>query len=40
MYYNETLDPVVHLEAIRIILAFAVSKGFKLFYKWMLKMLY
>lgn len=31
MDYNETLDPVVHLEAIRIILAFAVSKGFKLF---------
>ena len=29
--YEETFAPVAHLEAIRILLAFAASKGFKLF---------
>jgi hypothetical protein len=29
--YEDTFAPVAHLEAIRIILAFATSKGFKLF---------
>ena len=29
--YEETFSPVAHLEAIRILLAFASSKGFKLF---------
>jgi len=28
--YDETFAPVAHLEAIRILLAFAASKGFKL----------
>jgi hypothetical protein len=29
--FEETFAPVAHLEAIRILLAFAVSKGFKLY---------
>jgi hypothetical protein len=29
--YEETFAPVAHLEAIRILLAFAVAKGFKLY---------
>jgi hypothetical protein len=29
--FGETLAPVAHLEGIRILLAFAVSKGFKLY---------
>ena len=29
--YEETFAPIAHLEAIRILLAFAASKGFKLF---------
>jgi hypothetical protein len=29
--FRETFTPVAHLEAIRILLAFAVSKGFKLY---------
>ena len=29
--YEETFAPVAHFEAIRIILAFAVAKGFKLY---------
>jgi hypothetical protein len=29
--FGETFTPVAHLEAIRILLAFAVSKGFKLY---------
>jgi hypothetical protein len=29
--YEETFAPVARLEAIRILLAFAASKGFKLF---------
>ena len=29
--YEETFAPVAHLEAIRIFLAFAASKGFKVF---------
>jgi hypothetical protein len=29
--YEETFAPVARLEAIRILLAFATSKGFKLF---------
>jgi hypothetical protein len=29
--FGETFAPVAHLEAIRILLAFAVSKGFKLY---------
>jgi hypothetical protein len=29
--YEETFAPVAHLEAIRILLAFVASKGFKLF---------
>ena len=29
--YGETFVPVAHLEAIRIFLAFATSKGFKVF---------
>jgi hypothetical protein len=28
--YEETFAPVAHLEAIRILLAFSVAKGFKL----------
>jgi hypothetical protein len=28
--YEETFSPVAHLEAIRILLAFSVAKGFKL----------
>jgi hypothetical protein len=28
--YEETFDPVAHLEAIRVLLAFFVAKGFKL----------
>jgi hypothetical protein len=36
--YGETFAPVAHLEAIRIILAFAASKGLKLL-KWMSKVL-
>ncbi|WVZ53156.1 hypothetical protein U9M48_004137 [Paspalum notatum var. saurae] len=31
IYYEETFAPVARLEAIRILLAFAASKGFKLF---------
>jgi hypothetical protein len=31
IYYEETFAPVAHLEAIRILLAFVVSKGLKLF---------
>ena len=34
--FDETFAPVARLEAIRILLAFAASKGFRLF-KWMLK---
>lgn len=30
IYFEETFPPVVHLEAIRILLTFAASKGFKL----------
>jgi hypothetical protein len=33
LYFGETFVPVAHLEAIRILLAFAASKGFKLY--WM-----
>jgi hypothetical protein len=29
--FGETFTPVAHLEAIRILLAFAASKGFKLY---------
>jgi hypothetical protein len=29
--FKETFAPVAHLEAIRILLAFAISKGFKLY---------
>jgi hypothetical protein len=29
--FRETLVPVAHLEAIRILLAFTASKGFKLY---------
>jgi hypothetical protein len=29
--FEETFAPVAHLEAIRILLAFAASKGFKLY---------
>jgi hypothetical protein len=29
--YEETFDPVAHLEAIMILLAFSVAKGFKLY---------
>jgi hypothetical protein len=29
--FRETFTPVAHLEAIRILLAFAASKGFKLY---------
>jgi hypothetical protein len=29
--YEETFAPVAHLEAIRILLAFSVAKGFKLY---------
>jgi hypothetical protein len=29
--FGETFDPVARLEAIRILLAFAASKGFKLY---------
>jgi hypothetical protein len=29
--FRETFAPVAHLEAIRILLAFATSKGFKLY---------
>jgi hypothetical protein len=32
--YEETFAPVTHLEEIRILLAFVVAKGFKL-YRWM-----
>jgi hypothetical protein len=31
LHFGETFAPVAHLEAIRILLAFAVSKGFKLY---------
>ena len=31
IYFEETFAPVAHLEAIRIFLAFAASKGFKVF---------
>jgi hypothetical protein len=31
IYYEETFAPVAHLEAIRILLAFFVAKGFKLY---------
>jgi hypothetical protein len=30
--YEETFAPIAHLEAIRILLAFAASKGFKLYH--------
>jgi hypothetical protein len=29
--FGETFAPITHLEAIRILLAFATSKGFKLY---------
>jgi hypothetical protein len=29
--FGETFAPVTHLEAIRILLAFTISKGFKLY---------
>jgi hypothetical protein len=29
--FGETFTPVAHLEAIRILLAFVVSRGFKLY---------
>jgi hypothetical protein len=29
--FGETFAPIVHLEAIRILLAFAASKGFKIY---------
>jgi hypothetical protein len=29
--FGETFTPIAHLEAIRILLAFVVSKGFKLY---------
>jgi hypothetical protein len=31
LYFTETFAPVAHLEDIRILLAFAASKGFKLY---------
>jgi hypothetical protein len=31
LYFRETFAPVAHLEAIRILLAFTASKGFKLY---------
>jgi hypothetical protein len=31
VYYEETFAPVARLEAIRILLAFSVAKGFKLY---------
>jgi hypothetical protein len=31
LHFGETFAPIAHLEAIRIILAFAVSKGFELY---------
>jgi hypothetical protein len=39
IYYEQTFAPVAHLEAIRILLAFAILMGFKLFFKWMSKVL-
>jgi hypothetical protein len=30
IYYEETFAPVAHLEAIRILLAFSMAKGFRL----------
>jgi hypothetical protein len=32
LHFRKTFAPVVHLEAIRILLAFATSKGFKLYH--------
>jgi hypothetical protein len=37
--YEETFAPVARLKAIRILLAFAASKGFKII-KWMSKVLF
>jgi hypothetical protein len=31
LYFGETFAPIAHLETIRILLAFAASKGFKLY---------
>jgi hypothetical protein len=31
LYFGETFAPVAHIEDIRILLAFATSKGFKLY---------
>jgi hypothetical protein len=31
LYFGETFTPIAHLETIRILLAFAASKGFKLY---------
>jgi hypothetical protein len=31
IYYEETFAPVAYLEAIRILLAFSIAKGFKLY---------
>jgi hypothetical protein len=31
LYYEETFAPIAHLDAIMILLAFAASKGFKLY---------
>jgi hypothetical protein len=31
LYFGETFAPITHLEVIRILLAFAMSKGFKLY---------
>jgi hypothetical protein len=31
LHFGETFAPIAHLEAIRIFLAFAASKGFKLY---------
>jgi hypothetical protein len=31
LYFGETFAPIAHLEAIRILMAFAASKGFKLY---------
>ena len=38
--YEETYAPVAKLEAIRVLLAFTCIKGFKLFFKWTLKVLF
>jgi hypothetical protein len=31
LYFGKTFTPIAHLEAIRILLTFAASKGFKLY---------